>query len=142
MRKLFLLLVIPVLLLCSCADPYGTSAKLAQDVFVSVNQANTTVDNLQKQGIISPAEERNILDYTASVNTLDVVYLNCVVAAHTAGTAGGFTACAQTLAASMGNPSTLAALHISNAAHQGEVTAVAQGIVTLVTVTVTALGGK
>jgi len=126
-----------------CTDPYGTAAKLAQDVAVSVNQADTTVDQFRIQGTITPIEERSIFGYLSSLNMLDGAYIGCVQAAHAnTGTTGGFTACAQTLATGMGNPSTLAALHVSNPDSQAKITAIAQGIVTLVNTTVVALGGK
>lgn len=136
------LLVIPLLLLIACNDPYGVAAKLAQDVAVSVNQADTTIDALRVQGTVSADEERNILGYLNTLNTLDGQYIACVQVAHGQSTAGGFTRCAQTLATGIGDPNTLAALHVSNASSQEKVRAVAQGIATLVTVTITALGGK
>ena len=127
----------------ACTDPYGIAAKLAQDVAVSVNQADVTVDSLRVQGTLTADEERSILGYLNSLNTLDGQYIGCVQAAHAnTGTVGGFTACAQTLSTGIGNPTTLAALHVSNATSQAKVTAVAQAIVTLVTATITALGGK
>jgi hypothetical protein len=129
--------------LWGCNDPYGTAAKLAQDVAVAVNQADTTVDTFRMQGTITDSEERSILGYLNSLNTLDGVYIGCVQAAHAnTGTVGDFTACAQTLVQAMGQPSTLAALHVSTLAGQSKVTAIAQGIVTLAQTTITALGGK
>jgi hypothetical protein len=130
-------------LVFGCNNPYGIAAKLAQDVAVSVNQADVTVDTLRVQGTISANEEREILGYLNSINTLDGQYIGCVQAAHAnTGTVGGFTACAQTLAKGLGNPATLAAIHVTNPASQQKITAIVQAVVTLVTATVTALGGK
>jgi len=141
--KRIAILVLAVLPMMGCNDAYGTAAKLAQDVAVAVNQGSTVVDQLRVAGSISDQEERSIIGYLTSLNTLDGVYIGCVQAAHAnTGTVGGFTACAQTLATAMGNPSTLAALHVSNAASQAKVTGVAQGIIALVQATITALGGK
>lgn len=140
MKKL-LALVLPLALLMGCNDPYGTAAKLAQDVAVSVNQADIVVDNLRIQGTLTPSEETNILGYLNSLNTLDAQYIACVQAAHGSSIAGGFTKCGQALAIGIGNPSTLPALHVTNPASQQTVIAAAQAIVTLVTVTITALGG-
>jgi hypothetical protein len=145
MKRLVLAIALSVSMvgMTACTDAYGTAAKLAQDVAVSVNQADTTIDSFRIAGTISDTEERQILGYLSSLNTLDGVYIGCVQSAHAnTGTVGGFTACAQTLATAMGQPSTLAALHVSNPASQAKVTAVAQGIVTLVETTITALGGK
>jgi hypothetical protein len=138
------LLILPLLLaLTGCSDPYGTAAKLAQDVAVTVNQADVTVDQFRVAGTVSADEERAILGYLSSLNTLDGVYIGCVQAAHgNTGTVGGFTACAQNLASSVGNPATLAAIHVSNPDTQAKVTAIVQGIVTLVNTTITALNGK
>ena len=139
-----LALTLTLALACAgCNDPYGTAAKLAQDVAVSVNQASTLTDQLRSQGTLTPLEERQVLGYLGTLNTLDGQYIGCVQAAHTnTGTTGGFTACAQTLATGIGNPSTLPALHVVNPTSQQKVIAAAQAILTLVTVTVTALGGK
>jgi hypothetical protein len=129
--------------LTGCTDPYGVAAKLAQDVAVSVNQADVTIDQFRVDGTVTNDEERTILGYLGSLNTLDGNYLACVQDAHASPTkVGGFTACAQSLASAMGNPATLAALHVSNPASQAKVTAVVQGITTLVETTITALGGK
>lgn len=141
MKRLFL--VLPLLLfMAACTDPYGTAAKLAQDVAVSVNQADATIDQFRVQGIVTNDEERNILGWLNSLNTLDGAYIGCVQKAHLQSIVGGFTGCANSLANSMGSPATLAALHVGNPTSQIKVTAVAQGIVTLVTVTITALGGR
>ena len=121
------LLVSVIITLClslslyGCTDPYGVAAKLAQDVAVSVNQADSTIDSFRTQGSISADEERNILGYLNSLNTIDAQYIACVQVAHGQSFAGGFTKCAQTLASAMGDPTTLAALHISNSAKQTEV---------------------
>lgn len=140
---LVFVLVVSIFGATGCNDPYGIAAKLAQDVAVSVNQAGVTIDSFRVEGTISDTEERSILGYLNSLNTLDGAYIGCVQAAHAnKGTVGGFTSCAQTLATAMGNPAMLAALHVSNPASQAKVTAVAQGIVTLVETTITALGGK
>ena len=142
MRRMVFALVLSGLML-ACNDPYGVAAKLAQDVAVSVNQADVTVDQLRVAGTISADEERSILGYLSSINTLDGQYIGCVQQAHAnTGTIGGFTACAQSLATGLGNPATLTAIHVTHQASQAKVTAIVQAVVTLVTATVTALGGK
>lgn len=135
-------LALALTLCIGCKDPYGVAAKLAQDVAVSVNQSNIVIDDLRVQGTISADEERNILGYLSSLNTFDGQYISCVQVAHGQSLAGGFTKCAESLSSSIGDPATLTALHVSNPASQQKVTLVAQGIVTLVTTTITALGGK
>lgn len=142
--KRVIAVVLPVLLLFAigCTNAERTAAQLAQDVAVSVNQADIAIDQLRLQGTIAPDEERNILGYLNTLNSLDTQYVACLKVAKGASIAGGFTGCAQTLATSMGNPANLVALHVKNADAQQKVTGVAQGIATLVTVTITALGGK
>lgn len=142
MKRLFL--VLPLLLfMAACTDPYGTAAKLAQDVAVSVNQASLTVDQFRVAGTISVSEEDSILIYLNSLNAVDGVYIGCVQSAHLAQTGvGSFTNCANSLLSPMQNPATLIALHVSNPASQAKVTAIVQGIVTLVETTITALGGR
>ncbi len=143
MRSLrFALLALAVLWLAGCKDPYGTAAKLGQDVAISVNQADKAVDGLRVQGAITADEERDILGYLNSLNALDGQYMGCVRAAHGTSLAGGFTGCAETLAEGMGDPATLAALRVANPASQQKVMLVSQGIVTLVSTTIAALGGK
>ena len=144
MRRLVLVpvLVLALFAVTACNNPYGIAAKLAQDIAVSVNQADVTVDQIRVQGAISANEERAILGYLSSINTLDGQYIGCVQQAHAnTGTIGGFTACVQTLAKGIGDLATLAAIHVTNPASQAKVTAVVQAVVTLVTATVTALNG-
>lgn len=138
------LLVLPLFLaLAGCSDPYGNAAKLAQDVAITVSQADVTVDQFRVAGTISADEERSILGYLSSLNTVDGVYIGCVQSAHAnTSTVGGFTSCAKNLASSIGNPTTLTAIHVSNPDSQAKITAVVQGIVTLVDTTITALNGK
>lgn len=139
---LWLAFAMPALMI-GCNDAYGTAAKLAQDVAIVVNQADVTIDNFRASGTVSASEERDILGYLNSLNTLNGTYIACVQAAHASTTkAGSFTGCAQSLVAAIGNPSTLQALHVSNQASQAKVTAVVQGIITLVETTISALGGK
>jgi hypothetical protein len=141
--KVIVIIIMLAMAMTGCSDPYGTAAKLAQDVAVSINQADITIDQFRVAGTVTTDEERLILGYLSSLNTLDGTYIACVQAAHISTTkVGGFTACANSLAQAMGDPTTLAALHVSNPASQAKVTAVVQGIVTLVETTITALGGK
>ena len=145
MTRLWLALALCLVLpFTGCSDAYGTAAKLAQDVAVSINQANLTVDQLRTAGTITPAEESTVLGYLNSLNLLDGIYIGCVQKVHAAPTplAGGFTNCAQSLSSGIGNPATLAALHISNPTSQAKVTAVVQAVATLVTLTITSLGGN
>ena len=141
MKRLFVL-ALPLIFLLSGCNPYGTAAKLAQDIAVSDGQAVATVDQLRAGGSITVQEERGIIGWLDSVNTLNGTYLSCVVAAHNQSTAGGFTACAQTLVAALGQPGTLQALRISNQAKQAEITAIGDGLVALASGTIAALGGK
>ena len=140
--SLFVSLAIVLCTSFSCNDPYGVAAKLAQDVAVSVNQADATVDQLRVAGAITPTEERSVLGYLNSVNTFDGQYIGCVQAAHGSTVAGGFTKCATTLLTSLGDPTTLTSLHIVNPQSQAKVTAIAQGISSIVSSVMLALGGK
>lgn len=140
MRKwLFLPLV---LLLAGCNDPYGIAAKLAQDVAVSDSQAVTLVDSLRVGGTLSPTEERSVVGWVSSLNTLNAQYISCVQVAHSSSLAGGFTKCATTFVSAMGDPRVQSALHISNVDSQQKVIAAVQAIETLINVTVTELGGR
>lgn len=141
--KRFAITVLFVLLMLGCKDPYGTAAKLYQDVSVTIGQASTTVDQFRKDGTVSVNEERVIEGYLLSLNNIDATYGACVKAAHgNASLVGGFTSCANTLNASMSNPAMLAALHITNQKAQATLTSTMQGITTLVTTAITALAGK
>lgn len=142
MKYLFALLLPFTLAVVGCNDPYGTAAKLAQDVAVSVDQASKSVDQLRLQGTVSVSEEKNILSYLNSLNTLDGQYVSCIQVSHGSSIPGGLTKCAQTFETGMGNPNVLVALHVENPDSQAEVLAAANGIVTLTTLTITALGGK
>ena len=64
-----------------------------------------TVDSLRQQGLVSPAEESNVLDYLEFANKADEAFKSCADTAHTAGSkAGSFTACATTFNTSLNNP--------------------------------------
>jgi hypothetical protein len=136
------LLVLLLLTLTACNDPYGVAAKLAQDVAVADNQAAVSVDQLRTQGTITPTEERAVLGYLTSINTLDGQYIGCVQVAHGSTVVGGFTKCVQALLVGIGDPTTLAALHVSNPASQAKLVAIVQAIDSLVNATSVALGGK
>jgi uncharacterized protein YdbL (DUF1318 family) len=141
MRKFASVLVF-VLATAGCKDPYGNAAKLYRDVAVTINQASATVDQFRQQGTVSVEEERTIVGYFGTLNTINGTYGACVKVAHANTTVGAFTACANTLNRSMSDPAMLAALHITNAKAQGELQGVSQAITTLITTTLTALGGK
>jgi hypothetical protein len=142
MMKRFALAIILVLSLTACKDPYGNAAKLYQDVSVTLGQASATIDQFRQQGTVTVSEEQIILGYLGTLNTINGTYGACVKVAHSNTTVGAFTACANTLNRSMSDPAMLTALHIVNPKAQGELQGVSKAITTLITTTITALGGK
>lgn len=142
MNRFFLALVLPMLLLVACDKPYSTAAKLAQDVAETVHSGSVTVDEFRKNGSISVSEERRILGYMQSINTLDGEYINCIQAAHTTSTAGGFSRCVDSLLTGIQDPETLEDLHVFNPDAQRRVITIVRSIQTLATAAFTALGGK
>jgi hypothetical protein len=124
------------------STPYGIASKLADDVALSINQGDALVDAWRVQGILTSADERNILGWSNLANTVNIQYIACIRAVHLQSAAGGFSGCAKSLSSGLGDPATLTALHISNPKSQGNVTQIAQDIVGLVTGAITALGGN
>jgi len=136
-------MIVAACLTVGCKDSYGTAAKLAQDVAVTIHNGATVVDQFRQDGTISVDEERELFDYFGTLNIVNGAYINCVQVAHKANTAAAsFTACANSLSKAAGDPALLAGLHVTNAKAQVVVKGVAQGIATLAEATISALGGK
>lgn len=141
MKRVFSALLL-CLCLMGCKDPYGACVKASADIGTGIAQGMKTVDSLRVQGLISPQEESNVLDYLEFANGADKAFLTCAQTAHTSGTkAGAFTACATGFNASLNNPTELALLHVSNAQGSQNVSIIVNGITTGVSAVATALGG-
>jgi hypothetical protein len=143
-RKFFavLLLAASLSFAAGCNDPYGACAKAGADIGAGIAQGMQTADALRQQGIITPAEESNVLGYLEFANTADKAFLICVSAAHAGGNkAGTFTACAQDFNTALNNPAQLTLIHVSNTAGSQTVSTIINGITTGVSAVITALGG-
>ena len=137
-----LLLILPLLLLAGCKDPYGASAKAAADIATGINTGMTTIGSLQQQGVITKAEALNVLGYMEYANKGDEAFTSCIQTAHTSGSkAGSFTACAQTFNAALNNPAELALIHVSNSQASGTISTIVNGVTTAVAAIITGLGG-
>lgn len=137
---------IPVLFLClfliACKDPYGACVKASADIGTGIAQGMKTVDSLRVQGLISVAEESNVLDYLEFANTADRAFLTCAQTAHTAGSkVGSFTACVTGFNSALNNQQELALLHISNTQGSQNVNIIVSGITTGIAAVAAALGG-
>jgi len=141
--KFRLLLLVPILLLVACNDPYGACEKGALDIGNGIAAGMTTVDQLRTQGLISVQEETSILGYMKFANDANGAFATCAQQAHTAGSkAGAYTACAQTFSTTLANPSELVLIKVSNPTAQQNVQVIINGITTGITGVITALGGK
>jgi hypothetical protein len=151
-RKLSAVIIVLALSLAGCAAmnpatgkptaPYGIASRLADDIALTVSQSDATVDAWRVQGLLDQAEERNILGWSNLVNVVNAQFIGCIRIVHTQAKANGYTACAKSLAAGIGDPATLTALHVTNPKSQANVTAMANTIVSLVTNAITTLGGQ
>jgi hypothetical protein len=133
------------LALCGCTqDPYGASAKLGQDIAVGIGGAMTTVDQMHSTGLITGAEESNILGYMQFANVADGAFLVCVGKAHAATTPapGVFTACVNAFNSSLNIPSELALLKVANPSAQTQINSVVTPVAAAITTLLTFLGGK
>lgn len=131
-----------VLLLISCRDPYGSSAKAGADIANGIAQAFSTIDQLRVQGTITPAEELNVANYLKFANDGDKAYLSCVSTAHVNGNkAGTYTACATSFNTALNNPTELALIKVSNTSASQTIGVIVNGLTAGVNAIVTGLGG-
>jgi len=122
--------------------PYGIASRLADDVALTVNQSDATIDAWRVQGLLDATEERNILGWSNLVNVVNAQFIACIRVVHIQSRANGYTVCAKSLAAGIGDPTELAALHVTNPKSQANVIAMANAIASLVTNAISALGGN
>lgn len=129
--------------LAGCSDPYGACVKAGADIATGISGGAQTVVQLEASGLITQAEELNVLGYMKFANDADGAFLNCASAANTAGSkAGTFTACAQAFNTALANPTELALIHVSNPNAQTQITTISQSIATGISTLLTALAGK
>ena len=140
MRKL--LLLVPLLLLIGCKDPYGACVKADADIAQAVNAGLATVTQLNQQGLITNTEALNVAGYFEFVNQGDEAFGTCAQAAHKAPGAGVYTACVTTFNTTLNNPAKLALIHVNNPNASATINAIVAGFNTAVTALSTALGGK
>lgn len=136
-----------LLLLCctltlGCKDPYGACVKAGADIGAGIGQGMHTVDQIRQQGLISTAEESNVIGYLEFANKGNEAFLSCASTAHNLGNkAGSFTACANGFNVSLNSPAELAMIKISNPSASQQISTIINGVTTGVTAVVTALGG-
>ena len=140
--KKAMLLVLPLILLCGCKDPYKACAQAGADIGQSITAGFSTVTNLEQQGLISKTEAANVAGYLEFANKADEAFLTCAQTAHTAGSAAGsFTACAQTFNTTLNNPAELALIKVSNTQASQTITTIINGVNAGISAVETALGG-
>jgi hypothetical protein len=144
MKKPFLIVAIALFSMAvSCSDHYGACAKAGAGIATGVSGGMKTVDQLRVSGLITPAEETNVLGYLKFVNDGDGAFLSCAQAAKTAGSkAGSFTACAQAFTTTINNPQELALIHVGNPNAEAQISLIVNGVTTGINSVITALGGK
>jgi ABC-type oligopeptide transport system substrate-binding subunit len=136
-------LVVSLLALAGCKDPYGACEKASANVAQSLTGGFNTVNQLQQTGTISVQEAANVFNYLKFANDANAAFSTCAQQAHNAGgKAGAYTACATTFTAALNTPAELALIHVSNANSQQTVQTIVTAVSTGVTALVTALGGQ
>jgi hypothetical protein len=140
MSKRYILLV--VLLLSGCRDPYGSSAKAGGDIASGIAAAFSTIDQLRVQQTITPTEELSVAGYLKYANDADKAFLTCVSIAHDNGNkAGTYTACAQTFNSSINTPAELALVKVNNPSASNAVNLIVNGLTAGVKAIISGLGG-
>jgi hypothetical protein len=136
------LLLLCCVLTLGCKDPYGACVKAGADIGAGIGQGMHAVDQIRQQGLISSAEESNVIGYLEFANKGNEAFTSCASTAHTLGNrAGSFTACANAFSMSLNNPAELALIKISNPAASQQISTIINGVTTGVSAVVTALGG-
>lgn len=136
------LLLIPLLLVIGCKDPYGASAKAGADIATGIAQGMSTVNALVQQNTITVTEAVGVLGYLEFANKADEAFLTCAQTAHTNGNkAGTYTACIQTFNSTINTPAQLTLIHVANASASQTVSTIVNGITTAVSAIAAGLGG-
>jgi hypothetical protein len=123
-----------------CNDPAGIAAKSNLDIATAINSVVTSANQLYTANAITATEDRNILTWSQTVNTLNGTYGSCISAASAASSkAAAFVACADTFLAAAENPTVLAELKVTNPNSQATITGIAVTIQAGLTTTVSSL---
>jgi hypothetical protein len=133
--------MLALLPLAGCKDPYGACAKAGADIANAITQGMNTVDQAQQTGLISAAEEKNVVGYLEYANKADETFLACVAASHKNTAAGAFTACVQTFQTTLNSPAELELIHVVNPQAQATVTGITTTIAGALTALVSGLNG-
>lgn len=122
--------------------PFGTAVALGLGVVDTLHVGADTADQLRKAGTINSNEEKLVLKYLDSMNTVATqAYKPCVVAAHNAaGKAEAYAACAHALSLAVDNPALLQAVHITSEAGIQHAQAVNVAVDNLIQTAVLAFG--
>jgi hypothetical protein len=136
------ILMVALLFASGCQQSaYRICAKGTDDVAQAINQGITVTDQLRVSGLITPAEERDVLGYYSTANALNAQFQACVANAHAAGNAvNAFSACATTLLNGVKFPAFLTALHVVNPDAQAKVNTYANALQAAITGIIVALG--
>lgn len=142
MKQLRLLLIPFLLLTMGCSDPYGACVKAGTDIFAGIGQGMKTVDEVRKQGLITPDEESNVLGFLKFANDADKAFLDCASKVHTNGSsAGSYTSCAQIFNKALNTPQETALIHVSNPSAQNTINNAVQVVALGVNTIIVLLGG-
>lgn len=136
------IVVICVVGLTGCKDPYGACAKAGADIASAISVGMNTVQGLASQHIITATEAENVLGYLEYANKGDEAFLSCIASAHaTPSKSGAFTTCANVFNLTLNNPQQLALIRVSDTSASQTVSTIVQGLTTAVTAIVAGLKG-
>lgn len=126
MKRILIATCLLGIITLGCSDPAGIAAKSNLDVATAINSVVTSANQLYTANAITAAEDRNILTWSQTVNTLNGTYGGCISAAQAASSkAAAFVACADTFLTAAENPTVLAELKVSNPNSQATITGIA-----------------
>jgi len=140
--KRFAVLLLTVVVLAGCKDPYGACEKAALNIGNGIAAGMNTANDLRVAGKISLQEETNILGFLKFANDANGVFGACAQQVHASGAKTGYTTCALTFQQTLSNPTELALIHVSNPDSQQNVMVIVNAINTGVSTVLTALGGQ
>lgn len=105
-----------------CKDNFGAAVKTSAAIGKGIAQAETDTDGLAKLGLITAAEEKNVLDYFNAANVLNGQFQSCLASVKAAdGKTTAILSCVNLFASGLSDPKELALLHVENPRAQAKV---------------------